>query len=198
MFSGIIEEVGVVKKVDNLSKSKILTISCKKVLEGCSIGDSICVNGVCLTVIKKSNKIFQVDVVNETLKCTNLDFIKENSKINLERSLIYNQRISGHLVQGHVDGFGRITEKEHRGNSIWYTLEIPDSLLPYIVEKGSIALDGISLTIAALTGNMCAVAIIPHTAEITTFGKKEIGEAVNVEVDMLGKYVESLLQAGRV
>ncbi len=198
MFTGIIEMQGTVEHIEKADGGMAIIIEAPGIAGEAEIGGSIAVNGACLTVVAHDQRKFTVQLVEESIRRTTFGILKAGDTVNLERTLRLSDRIDGHLVQGHVDGFGRITEKEHRGNSIWYTLEIPDSLLPYIVEKGSIALDGISLTIAALTGNMCAVAIIPHTAEITTFGKKEIGEAVNVEVDMLGKYVESLLQAGRV
>ena len=191
MFSGIIEEVGAIKKIDNLSKSKMLTISCEKVLEACSIGDSICVNGVCLTVTKKSNKIFQVDVVNETLKCTNLDAVKENSKVNLERSLLYNQRISGHLVQGHVDGLAKVCSIDKTGEWTEMELSINSDYRKYCIQKGSIAIDGVSLTIAEMTSAGIKIALIPHTLENTILSGYKIDQDVNIELDMVGKYIES-------
>jgi len=197
MFTGIIEMQGTVEHIKKANGGMDVTIGAPGIAGETETGASIAVNGTCLTVVTHDERNFMVQVVEETIRRTTFGFLKTGDTVNLERTLKLSDRIDGHLVQGHVDGIGRITGKEHRGNSIWYTLEIHDSLLPYLVEKGSIALDGISLTIAALTGNMCAVAIIPHTAEITTFGTKETGASVNIEVDMLGKYVESLLQAGR-
>ena len=191
MFSGIIEEVGLVKKIDSLSKSKILTISCKKVLETSSIGDSICVNGVCLTVTKKSNKMFQVDVVNETLKRTNLDSVKEGSKVNLERSLIYNQRISGHLVQGHVDGLAKVSSINKTSEWTEMQLSINRDHRKYCIEKGSIAIDGVSLTVAKMTSSGIKIALIPHTLENTILSEYRIDQNVNIELDMVGKYIES-------
>ena len=198
MFTGIIETQGIIENIDEVNGGMTVTIEARRIASEIDIGASIAVNGTCLTVVTHDERVFTVQLVEETIRRTTFGTLKTGDTVNLERTLRLSDRIDGHLVQGHVDGIGRITGKEHRGNSIWYTLEIPDSLSPYLIEKGSIALDGISLTIAALTGNMCAVAIIPHTAEITTFGTKEAGDSVNIEVDMIGKYVESLLQAGRV
>ena len=191
MFSGIIEEVGVVSKIETLFESKIFKISCKQVLDACSIGDSISVNGVCLTVTENSDQFFCVDVVDETLKCTNLNLIEEGSKVNLERALIYNQRISGHLVQGHVDGLAKI----HSINktSEWTEMELAINLdhRKYCIHKGSIAIDGVSLTIAELTSSGVKIALIPHTLENTILSNYKINQDVNIELDMVGKYIES-------
>ena len=191
MFSGIIEEIGNVLSVDNLSESKVFQISCKKVLEGVSIGDSISVNGVCLTVTDKDDHIFDVDIVNETLKCTTLGSVEEGSKVNLERALVYNQRISGHLVQGHVDGLAKV-ESINKTNK-WTEIEFLINLdyRKYCIHKGSIAIDGVSLTIAKITSSGFKVALIPHTLQSTILSDYKIGEEVNIELDMVGKYIES-------
>ena len=159
-------------------------------------GASVCVNGVCLTVVDTGDEAFSVEIVPETVSRTTFGNLKAGHRVNLERPLRLSDRIDGHLVQGHVDGVGRIAAREERGNSLWFEVEIPDGLTPFVIEKGSIALDGISLTIAGLTGSLAAVSIIPHTASITTFGGRQIGDEVNMEVDMIGRYVASLLHAG--
>tara|TARA_B100001146_G_scaffold202391_1_gene194226 strand:- start:577 stop:1170 length:594 start_codon:yes stop_codon:yes gene_type:complete len=191
MFSGIIEEIGVIKKIESLPKSKIFTISCKKVLEGCSIGDSLCINGVCLTVTKKSNDMFDVDIINETLKRTNLGSIKENSKVNLERSLMYNQRISGHLVQGHVDGLAKVCNINITNEWTEMELLIDSDFRKYCIQKGSIAIDGVSLTIAEMTSSGIKIALIPHTLKNTILSEYKIDQDINIELDMVGKYIES-------
>lgn len=159
-------------------------------------GASVAVNGVCLTVVDTAGEAFSVEIVPETVSRTTFGSLKAGHRVNLERPLRLSDRIDGHLVQGHVDGVGRISAREERGNSLWYEVEIPVDLKPFVIEKGSIALDGISLTIAGLTGSLAAVSIIPHTASITTFGGREIGDKVNIEVDMIGRYVASLLHIG--
>jgi len=191
MFSGIIEEIGVIKKIESLPESKIFTISCKKVLEGCSIGDSLSINGVCLTVTKKSNDMFDVDIINETLKRTNLGSIKENSKVNLERSLMYNQRISGHLVQGHVDGLAKVYNINITNEWTEMELLIDSDFRKYCIQKGSIAIDGVSLTIAEMTSSGIKIALIPHTLKNTILSEYKIDQDVNIELDMVGKYIES-------
>ena len=191
MFSGIIEEIGVIKKIESLPESKIFTISCKKVLEGCSIGDSLSINGVCLTVTKKSNDMFDVDIINETLKRTNLGSIKENSKVNLERSLMYNQRISGHLVQGHVDGLAKVYNINITNEWTEMELLIDSDFRRYCIQKGSIAIDGVSLTIAEMTSSGIKIALIPHTLKNTILSEYKIDQDINIELDMVGKYIES-------
>ena len=191
MFSGIIEEIGVIKKIESLPESKIFTISCKKVLEGCSIGDSLSINGVCLTVTKKSNDMFDVDIINETLKRTNLGSIKENSKVNLERSLMYNQRISGHLVQGHVDGLAKVYNINITNEWTEMELLIDSDFRKYCIQKGSIAIDGVSLTIAEMTSSGIKIALIPHTLKNTILSEYKIDQDINIELDMVGKYIES-------
>lgn len=185
MFTGIVEEKGVVKEV-----SKKISISCKKVLEDLKLGDSIAVNGCCLTVSALNNTGFISSLSSETLKTTNLGFLKPSDMVNLERPLRLCDRIGGHIVTGHIDGLARLCEK--RGE-IW-TFLAPSGLLKYLVKKGSIAIDGVSLTITDIIGNRFSVAIIPHTLKETTFSKMNIGWRANIEVDYLAKIQEGLLK----
>ncbi len=173
-----------------------LTVEAPSMAPDFEQGASVAVNGVCLTVVDTAGEAFSVETVPETVSRTTFGSLKPGHQVNLERPLRLSDRIDGHLVQGHVDGVGRVAAREERGNSLWYEVEIPDDLAPFVIEKGSIALDGISLTIAGLTGSLAAVSIIPHTASITTFGGRRIGDEVNIEVDMIGRYVASLLHAG--
>ncbi|MCY3555748.1 MAG: riboflavin synthase [Gemmatimonadetes bacterium] len=173
-----------------------LTVEAPSMAPDFEQGASVAVNGVCLTVVDTGGEAFSVELVPETVSRTTFGSLNVGHQVNLERPLRLSDRIDGHLVQGHVDGVGRIAAREERGNSLWYEVEIPDDLTPFVIEKGSIALDGISLTIAGLTGSLAAVSIIPHTASITTFGGRQIGDEVNIEVDMIGRYVASLLHAG--
>lgn len=198
MFTGIIETLGTVRQTRHDRKGRVVMLEAPGIASEAAIGDSIAVNGVCLTVVQYDAQTFTVEIVQETLQRTTLGGLRAGDRVNLERPLRLSDRIHGHLVQGHVDGIGRIQSREPRGNSTWFTVEIPGALMPYLIEKGSIALDGISLTIARLTGNLCAVTVIPHTAAVTTFGFRQPGDSVNIEVDLIGKYVESLLHAGRL
>ncbi len=224
MFTGIIETTGVVRSLDrgpgenaaggnadadehsearetaaggNADAGGLkLTVEAPSMAPDFEQGASVAVNGVCLTVVDTAGETFTVEIVPETVSRTTFGSLKAGHRVNLERPLRLSDRIDGHLVQGHVDGVGRIAVREERGNSLWYEVEIPDDLTPFVIEKGSIALDGISLTIAGLAGSLAAVSIIPHTASITTFGGRQIGDEVNIEVDMIGRYVASLLHAG--
>ncbi|MXX04811.1 MAG: riboflavin synthase [Gemmatimonadetes bacterium] len=181
---------------ENASGGLRLTVEAPSMAPDFEQGASVAVNGVCLTVVETAGEAFSVEIVPETVSRTTFGSLKPGHQVNLERPLRLSDRIDGHLVQGHVDGVGRIAAREERDNSLWYEVEIPDDLTPFVIEKGSIALDGISLTIAGLTGSLAAVSIIPHTASITTFGGRQIGDKVNIEVDMIGRYVASLLHAG--
>ncbi len=196
MFTGIIETTGSIQDLDDHRGGLKLTVEAPTMSAEFQPGDSIAVNGVCLTVVAHGDRGFSVEIVPETVSRTTFGNLQVGDRVNLERPLRLSDRIDGHLVQGHVDGIGRIATREERGNSLWYEVEIPEDLTPFVIEKGSIALDGISLTIARLTGNLAAVSIIPHTASITTFGNRRRGDEVNMEVDMVGRYVASLLHAG--
>src|SRR5574340_431269 len=193
MFTGIIEEMGQVKSLRRSGGSARLTVSASKVLDGTVLGDSICVNGVCLTVVEMSAGEFSADVAVETLKVTNLGDLTAGSKVNLERALQLSARIGGHLVSGHVDGVGRIREKREEGNGWRILFDAPETVLRYVIKKGSIAIDGISLTVADVDLAGFSVAMIPHTAKLTTLGHKKAGDTVNLEADIIGKYVERLL-----
>ena len=193
MFTGIVEELGRVKALRHERGAARLTISAATVLGGTALGDSICVNGVCLTVVAFDEREFSADVAVETLKVTNLGELKVNAIVNLERALQLSARIGGHLVSGHVDGVGRIREKREEGNGWRIFIEAPEPVLRYVIKKGSIAIDGISLTVADVESSGFSIAMIPHTAKLTTLGTKRAGDSVNLEADIIGKYVERLL-----
>lgn len=193
MFTGIIEETGKIESVANGNKSAIITIIADKVLKGTKIGDSIAVNGVCLTVTSISGNKFTADVMAETIRRSSLGTLKHGSKVNLERAMAADGRFGGHIVSGHIDGTGVIRSLEREDNAAWVEIETPDKLLKYIVEKGSIAIDGISLTVAKLTDDSFSVSVIPHTGEETTLLAKKPGDIVNLENDIVGKYVERLM-----
>ncbi|SFC16305.1 riboflavin synthase alpha chain [Alkalibacterium subtropicum] len=193
MFTGIVEEIGELKKVKKGAKSSELTIKADKVLEDTKIGDSIMTSGICLTVTSMTDKEFTVDVMSETLERTSLGDMYSGSKINLERALNLQTRLGGHMVSGHIDGTGIITDFKKDDNAVWVTVKAGPELLRYVIEKGSIAIDGISLTVAAVSDKDFKVSIIPHTADETTLLKHAVGDRVNLEVDLIGKYVEKLL-----
>ncbi|MGA3189169.1 MAG: riboflavin synthase [Bryobacteraceae bacterium] len=192
MFTGIIEELGTVAAFD-----KRLVVRCRTVLEDAVEGSSIAVNGVCLTALNLSADSFSADLAPETLARTNLGDLRVGSRVNLERPVTPATRLSGHIVQGHVDETGTIVALDELGDGNWWVkVRVPEGLDRYMVHKGSIAIDGISLTIAALDGEVLGVTIIPHTYGATTLGARRVGERVNLEVDVLAKHVEKLLGAG--
>lgn len=193
MFTGIVEEVGRVQSIRREPANAVLTITASKVLEDVHLGDSIAVCGVCLTVTSFTSSAFTADVMHETLNRSSLGALKPGSPVNLERAMPANGRFGGHIVSGHIDGTGRITRIRPDGNAVWYTVSATPSLLRYIVEKGSIAIDGISLTVAQVTGRDFSVSIIPHTQGQTTLSARRVGDTVNLETDCIGKYVEKLL-----
>lgn len=197
MFTGIVEELGSVKALRRDAGAARLTISASAVLEGTVLGDSISVNGVCLTVVDLNKNEFSADVAVETLKVTNLGDVKIGMQVNLERALQLSARIGGHLVSGHVDAVGRIRERRVEGNGWRIFIDAPETVLRYVIKKGSIAIDGISLTVADVDKTGFSIAMIPHTAKLTTLGFKSAGDSVNLESDIIGKYVERLL-SGRV
>lgn len=195
MFTGIIEEIGIIKAMKKTSHQSIqLDITAEAILKDMHIGDSIAVNGVCLTVTTYSEKMFTVDVMPETIKATSLNALKVQSPVNLERAMAANGRFGGHFVSGHVDGTGKITKKEAVANAIYYDIRYPSELHTYFIKKGSVAIDGISLTIFDVKKDSIQLSLIPHTASETILGEKGIGEAVNIECDMLLKHVHHLLQ----
>ena len=194
MFTGIIEEIGNVSSVKQSGSSSFIEIQAKKVLEDVHIGDSIAVNGVCLTVTHFGGGVFRADVMNETLSRSSLGKLTSGSPVNLERAMAANGRFGGHIVSGHIDGTGTVTDIKNDGIAVWYTVSAAPELLHYIVEKGSIAIDGISLTVAKVTETSFSVSIIPHTAAQTILGSRKVGDIVNLENDIIGKYVEKLMK----
>jgi riboflavin synthase len=195
MFTGIIEELGKVKSLSVYSETAQLKVGAKKTLSDVRLGDSIAVNGICLTVVSFSNEEFTVDVMPETLRKTILNDLKAGRPLNLERAMMLGGRLGGHLVSGHVDGVGRIEKKRPEGNAVIFHITAPPEVLRFIVPKGSVAIDGISLTVADVTGDSFSVSVIPHTAAQTTLGSKAVGDIVNLENDMIGKYVDRLLHS---
>lgn len=193
MFTGIVEEVGIVNEIKKGVKHCSIKIEAKKVLENTNLGDSISVNGVCLTVTKLNNKTFEADVVLETLKRSNLGDLSKGSKVNLERALSSNGRFGGHIVSGHIDCTGEITSIVKDDKSILITIKPLSHFIKYIVEKGSIAIDGISLTVAYVDNEKFLLSIIPHTSKETTLLDKKTGDLVNIEFDIVGKYIESFM-----
>ncbi|MEW6325648.1 MAG: riboflavin synthase [Nitrospirota bacterium] len=197
MFSGIVEEMGVLKAVERHPGGVRLVFMAKQILDDLEVGDSVAVNGACLTVAAREPDSFQADLSPETLQRTTLGQLAVGDGVNLERSLRFNGRIGGHLVNGHVDGVGRIADRRQEGQALLLTIEAPKELLRYCVEKGSIAVDGISLTINRIDGGRIGVSIVPHTAQATTLGVKGAGAAVNLEADLIAKHIERLLQGDR-
>lgn len=194
MFTGIIEEIGEMVRMEAASTSGKIELKADKVLKDTKIGDSIAVNGVCLTVIRLKGDGFVADVMPETLKRSNLGQLSPGSRVNLERAMAMNGRFGGHIVSGHIDGTGTIEKVWREQNAVWYTVRTPGELMRYIVEKGSIAIDGTSLTVARVTKESFSVSIIPHTLGETILGKKKAGDVVNLENDIIGKYVERFMQ----
>jgi riboflavin synthase len=197
MFTGIVEDKGKVLKVDHRGEMKRLTLEVPFDLTEMQLGDSINVNGVCLTVVEKRGRAISVDLSPESLEKTTLVRVKEGDQVNLERALRLSDRLGGHIVTGHIDGVGTITEKKIEGNALQLRIRVPQSVTPYVVQKGSIAIDGISLTVNEFHEDWIRLTLIPYTLEKTTLIKKKVGEEVNVEAEILGKYVEKVLNRGR-
>lgn len=193
MFTGIIEEIGIVKEIKKSVKSSKIIIEANKILENTNLGDSISTNGVCLTASSITENHFEADVMAETLRRSNLGKLKTGSKVNLERALCIEKRLGGHIVSGHIDGIGEIISFIKEDNATWISIKASKNLLKYIVEKGSIAIDGISLTVAYVDDYKFKVSVIPHTKSETTLLNKNAKDTVNIECDMIGKYVEKLL-----
>ena len=192
MFTGIIEEIGTVRRIEHGAKGARLTIQAKTVLEDTRIGDSIATNGVCLTVVSMTGDSCSADVMAESLRRSSLGTLQGGSPVNLERAMAANGRFGGHIVSGHIDGTGTIASQKREDNAVWVKIKTPAPLLRYIVEKGSIAIDGVSLTVAAVTDTDFSVSIIPHTGAQTILLGKKPGDPVNLECDVIGKYVEKL------
>lgn len=193
VFTGLVEETGTLERVRRGVHSAVLTIAAEKVMEHTRPGDSIAVNGICLTVTSRTDRSFTADVMHETLNRSSLSGLRPGARVNLERAMAADGRFGGHIVSGHVDGVGRIINIRRDDNAHWYTIAAAPNLLRYIVEKGSITIDGISLTVGRVTERDFAVSVIPHTAAVTTLGEQRPGDVVNLETDVLGKYVEKLL-----
>ena len=194
MFTGIVEEIGLVKSIKRGAKSFTLCIAADKVLQGTRIGDSIAANGVCLTVTNIGSGCYYADVMPETMRCTNFAGLGVGSRLNLERALAVGDRLGGHIVSGHIDGTGRVANLERDDNAIWVTIAASPEIMKYIVMKGSIAIDGVSLTVAYVDSGTFKVSVIPQTQEQTTLTSKKVGDIVNLENDVLARYVEKLMK----
>lgn len=194
MFTGIVEEVGTLKAIHKGASSAILEIQASVILEDIHLGDSIAVNGVCLTATSFSPTGFTADVMHETLNRSALASLRPGSRVNLERAMAANGRFGGHIVAGHVDGVGIVRRIEKDDNAIWYTIAAGPEILRYVVEKGSITIDGISLTVARVENDAFSISAIPHTVHVTGLADRKVGHSVNLETDLIGKYVEKLLQ----
>ena len=194
MFTGIIEEIGTVDAIRKGARSAVLVIRGNKIFSDLKIGDSVATNGVCLTATEITGKTFSADVMNETLSRSTLGKLRPGSPVNLERAMAADGRFGGHMVAGHVDGTGKILHIRRDDNAIWYTILADPEIMRYIVEKGSIAIDGISLTVAAVDNTSFSVSTIPHTVSQTNLHQRRRGDPVNLETDIIGKYVEKLLR----
>lgn len=193
MFTGIIEELGTVISVKRGGQSSVIRIGASKILEDLHTGDSIAVNGVCLTAVAFDGQSFTADVMNETFEKSTLESLRSKDPVNLERAMSAGGRFGGHIVAGHVDGTGTILSVKQDANAVWFKVEVWPEILRYCIKKGSIAIDGISLTIAETGDSWFQVSVIPHTLKQTVLGVRKPGDAVNLENDMIGKYVEKLL-----
>jgi len=196
MFTGIVEEIGTIEDIRKSGDSARLSIQGAVIFGDMKLGDSIAVNGVCLTVTDFTGSRFSADVMHETLDRSNLGELNRGSRVNLERAMKAGDRFGGHIVSGHIDGTGQILEKKKDGNALWITIGAGKNILKYIIEKGSVAIDGISLTVARVTDSSFSVSVIPHTGAMTTLTEKKVSETVNLENDVIGKYVEKLLRFG--
>ncbi|GMO00452.1 riboflavin synthase [Parageobacillus thermoglucosidasius] len=194
MFTGIIEEVGTIEQMRQSGEAIVMTIGAEKILEDIHLGDSIAVNGVCLTVTSFTQRSFTVDVMPETVKATSLRTLTRGSKVNLERAMPASGRFGGHFVSGHVDGVGEIIRKWPVANAVYYEIQIPKELRKYMILKGSVAVDGTSLTIFELTDDTFTISLIPHTRAATILGDKQTGDIVNIECDVIGKYVAQFME----
>ena len=195
MFTGIIEEIGKVQAIQHGGNSSFIKIQAEKILEDIHEGDSIAVNGVCLTVTEFDKNNFRADVMNETLRRSSLGSLKNGSPVNLERAMPANGRFGGHIVSGHIDGTGTILSVKNDGIAVWYTISTTPEIMRYIIEKGSIAIDGIRLTVAEVGDSIFSVSIIPHTSEKTILSYKKTGDIVNLENDIIGKYVGKFINS---
>ena len=194
MFTGIIEEIGVISRLETTPRGKTFTVTCEKVLEGTKLGDSIAVNGVCITVVGMTSQGFQGDAMEVTLKKSTLKDLKIGSKVHLERALTLESRLGGHMVSGHIDGVAQLTQVQEARGQFLMTLLIPPGYRKYMVAQGSICLDGVSLTIAELTQAHVTVSLIPETKRRTNFSHIKVGDYINLECDLVGKYIENMVK----
>ena len=192
MFTGIVEEVGALASLRRSSASAVITIAADKTLGGVKLGDSIAVNGLCLTVTGFDTDSFSADIMPESLSRSSLGSLRPGGRVNLERAMQLGGRFGGHIVTGHVDGTGRITKIQKDVNAVWYTIDTDNRIMRYIIEKGSVAVDGISLTVTRVHSGSFSVSVIPHTVENTNLSFKKVGDTVNLENDCIGKYIEKL------
>jgi riboflavin synthase len=193
MFTGIIEELGIIKNIERGSQSIKLSISCMEIMKDIHLGDSIAVNGICLTANFIGRGFFTADVMPETMRKTNLGELDLSQKVNLERALKLSDRLGGHFVSGHIDGTGILAAKVGEDNATWFTIKATESIMKYIILKGSVCLDGTSLTVAYADEECFKVSLIPHTSDITTLGEMAIGDKINIECDIIAKYIEKLV-----
>lgn len=194
MFTGIVEEIGLVENVKKGPASASVTINAPAVTAGTKTGDSIAVNGICLTVTSLAGSTFTADIMHESLNRSSLSDLRRGSRVNLERAMAADGRFGGHIVSGHVDGTGIISAIREDDNAVWYTVRTSPAIMRYIVEKGSVTIDGVSLTVAAVTEDSFSVSVIPHTRQVTIMGDLRAGDKVNLENDIIGKYVEKFLK----
>lgn len=193
MFTGLIEEVGVVRSLRTGAKSAEITVGASEVLGGLRVGDSVAVSGVCLTVTSLGRDSFTADVMAQTVRATNMAGLRPGARVNLERALRLGDRLGGHIVSGHIDGTGAVRGLWREDNAVWFTVAAPPEILRVVIPKGSIAMDGVSLTVAHVDDEVFGVSVIPHTRDATTLPDKQAGDVVNLECDVIGKYVEKLL-----
>jgi riboflavin synthase len=193
MFTGIVEELGNISQIKKTDTGKQFTITAKAIMDDLKVGDSVSVNGVCLTVTTYDESSFNLDLVKETLKKSNLGNLKKENFVNLERAITLSTRLGGHILQGHVETVGVIMDKVPSGDGATLSVGIDPGFMRYCISKGSIALDGVSLTIASMSENIIKIALIPHTLEMTTLGLKDVGDSLNIETDIIGKYIERLM-----
>lgn len=194
MFTGIVEEIGLVENIKKGPASASVTINAPAVTAGTKTGDSIAVNGICLTVTSLAGSTFTADIMHESLNRSSLSDLRRGSRVNLERAMAADGRFGGHIVSGHVDGIGIISAIREDDNAVWYTVRTSPAIMRYIVEKGSVTIDGVSLTVAAVTEDSFSVSVIPHTRQVTIMGDLRAGDKVNLENDIIGKYVEKFLK----
>lgn len=194
MFTGIVEEIGIIRRVVGNAKSAEMEIDAGNIMEDTKIGDSIAVNGVCLTVHKKNGNSFKADVMHETMNRSNLKDLVQGSHVNIERAMRVDGRFGGHMVTGHVDDTGIIVQMKRDENAVWFTIKTSEKVMKYMVEKGAVTIDGISLTVAKTDMGQFQVSTIPHTLSVTTLGEKKVGDIVNLEADILGKYIERFME----